>query len=90
MAKNKKELYKTPIASNMTVREASAYWDSHSFFEFDDVQEVNFDVELEGEKHYVLLDKDVAKKVEILSHKKKEPQHILVNELLKQSLRKVA
>ncbi len=86
MPKNKKTKYRTPIPQNMTVKEASDYWDRHSFFDFDDVGEVSFDIKLEGEKHYILLDSDVAQQVDRLARKKKQPQHALVNSLLKKSL----
>lgn len=86
MPKSKRTKYKIPTPKNMTVKEASEYWDKHSFFDFDDIEEVDFDVQLEGEKHYVLLDTDIAKKIERLARKKKQPQHKLVNSLLQKTL----
>ena len=85
MPRNKKKKY-TLNSSNMTVKEASDYWDSHSFMEFDDIKEVSFDVRLEKEQHYILLDHDVARKIELLAKKKNKPRHILVNTLLKKTL----
>ncbi len=86
MPKSKKTRYHTPLKKNMTVKEASDYWDKHTFFDFGDITEVDFDIVLEGEKHYILLDRDVAKQVESLAKKKKQPQRVIVNSLLKKSL----
>lgn len=85
MPKNKRTKY-TSSSSNMTIKEASEYWDNHSFMDYDDLKEVSFDVRLEGEKHYILLDNDVAKKIELLAKKSKKRQHALVNSLLKKTL----
>lgn len=90
MPKTKRTKYKIPTPKNMTVKEASEYWDKHSFFDFDDIEEVDFDVHLEGEKHYVLLDSDVAQRIDSLARKKKRPRHVLVNSLLKRSLTEAA
>lgn len=86
MVKNKKITYSKTLPDEMSIKEASNFWDSHSFFEFDDVQEVKFDVDIEGKKNYVLLDKEIAEKVEDISRKRKLSQHVLVNRLLKKSL----
>lgn len=70
MAKNKKTVYKTISPKSMTVKEAAEFWDDKTFFDFDDVKEVKFDVKIKGEKHYVRLDNEIAKKIQIFSRKK--------------------
>lgn len=75
---------------NRIVKDTSEFWDDKIFFDFDDVGEVKFDVKIKGEKHFVRLDEDVAKKIEIFSRKKYKSEHSIVNSLLKKSLEKVA
>ncbi|MBI3787706.1 MAG: hypothetical protein HY276_05545 [Ignavibacteriales bacterium] len=74
----------------MTVKEASAFWDDKTLFDFDDVSEVKFDVKIKGEKNYVRLDDDIAKKIRNFSRKKHVSEQYIVNALLKKSLEKVA
>jgi len=89
MPKSKKTLYRVTMPKNMTVKEASEYWDKHSFDEFDDIRETKFEIELKGEKHYVLLDADIAEKIEKLAKKKRKPRRVVINSLLKRSLMSV-
>ncbi len=88
MAKNKK---KNPVGykEHMTIREASDFWDGHSFLEFDDIKEVDVEFDLIGEKHAILIDDKIAKKIQTLARKKKQPQYEFVNQLLQKSLAKV-
>ncbi len=90
MAKNKKKI-PAGYKEHMTIREASDFWDEHSFLEFDDVKEVH-DVEFDlvGRKRVVYIDDKVARKIATLARKKNQPQYELVNELLLKSLAKVA
>ncbi|MEK7251397.1 MAG: hypothetical protein AAB209_13350 [Bacteroidota bacterium] len=90
MAKNKKTKIPSDFKEHMTMKEASDYWDKLSFDEFDDIEEVKFDVTIEHEKHFLLLDDKVAKKLEAVAGKKKLHRHELGNELLMKSLAKVA
>jgi len=39
-------MVKNKIPENMTLDEASEFWDEHSFLDYDDVQEVHFSVDL--------------------------------------------
>ncbi|MBI3587420.1 MAG: hypothetical protein HY088_09855 [Ignavibacteriales bacterium] len=90
MAKNKKTVYKAVSPKGMTVKDASEFWDDKTFFDFDDVKEVKFDVKIKGERHYVRLDDDIAKKIQSFSRKKHVSEQYVVNVLLKKSLEKVA
>ena len=72
------------------VREASEYWDKHDVFESGEPEEVKFDIQIKRSKYYVLLDNDVAKEIKRVSRGRKQSLRILVNRLLKQSLRHAA
>jgi hypothetical protein len=74
----------------MTVREASDFWDTHSFLDYDDVKEVEFDVDIKESKHYVVVDSEIALKVHTLARSKKKSEREVVNSLLRESLAKVA
>ena len=86
MVKNKKMKYEKSVPKGMTIKEASEYWDEHSFFDFDDVDEVGFEVKIKGEKHYILLDGDVAEQIEKVARRNKRSRHAIVNSLLKKTL----
>jgi hypothetical protein len=90
MAKSKKTKYPTGYKEHLTIREASDFWDKHSLFEFDDVEQVQVDFELKCEKHAILIDDEVARRIKSLARKRKQPQHKLVNELLVKSLSQYA
>jgi CopG antitoxin of type II toxin-antitoxin system len=60
MAKNNKKM--SPPA-NMTITEASGFWDEHNLFEFDGTEEVSVNFKLRR-KHYLGIDREMFKKVE--------------------------
>ncbi|MBX2990155.1 MAG: hypothetical protein KF749_03195 [Bacteroidetes bacterium] len=88
MAKSKKK-YPAGYKEHMTVREASDFWDEHSLVEFDDIKEVDVTFDLIGEKHAILIDDKVARRIRSLARKKRLPQHEVVNQLLQMSLDKI-
>ena len=54
---------KSSVKKEMTIREASDFWDEHDLFEFEDVQEV-FDVQFKlKKKKYVGIDSDLYEKI---------------------------
>jgi hypothetical protein len=85
MGKSKRK-YPTGYKQHMSIREASDFWDKHSIFEFDGVKEVKIDFDLKGEKHVVLIDPEIARRIGELARTKRLPRHKLVNDLLKKSL----
>jgi hypothetical protein len=70
---------KAELPENMTMREASEFWDEHSFLEFDDVEEVDFEVDLKGEKHYFAVEKDIARMIHQVAQKRGVSSETLVN-----------
>ena len=66
---------KTELPENITLREASEFWDEHSFLEFDDVEEVD----LKGEKHYFAVEKDIARMIHQVAQKRGVSSETLVN-----------
>lgn len=53
----------TEIPQNMTLIEASDFWDEHSFLDYEGVKEVEFEVDIQSRKHIFTLEADLAHKV---------------------------
>ena len=67
---------------NMSIYEASDFWDEHDFGEFDDVKEtdeVQFSIK---KKKYVGIDKDLYEQIKGKAKKLKIPEETLINEWL--------
>ena len=79
MAKNK-------IPENMTLNEASEFWDEHSFLDHDFVQEVQFSVDLRRNRNYIDLREDLAKKIRMIAHQKGTSSRTLVNQWLREKV----
>ncbi len=77
---------KRDMPKSMTLREASDFWDEHSFLDYDDVEEVNFDVNLKKEKHYFAIEKDIAKQIRQVATQRGISAETLVNLWLKSKL----
>lgn len=67
MAKNSK---KNVLPANMTIGEASEFFDEHSLLEFDGTEEVNVKFKLK-KKHYVGIKREIFKKVEAQARRQK-------------------
>ena len=75
---------KSKIAEDMTIYEASEFWDEHDFSEFDDVQEVK-DIKFHLiKKKYVGLDLDIYAKIRKQARKLKTTEDVLINEWLRE------
>ena len=61
MAKNRRRLGQA--SRTFSVREASEFWDTHSFLDYNDVKEVDFDVDIQSVKYYYALERDLAEKL---------------------------
>ncbi|MFQ5629372.1 MAG: CopG family antitoxin [bacterium] len=70
---------KTELPENMTLQEASEFWDAHSFLEFDDIEEAHFEVDLKGEKHYFAVEKELAKMIHQAAQQRGISSETLVN-----------
>ena len=84
MPGNKK--IKPNLPENMTLKEASEFWDEHSFLDDDDIQEVNFEVNLKKEIHYFAVEKELAKKIREIAQRRGVSAETLVNLWLKSKL----
>jgi hypothetical protein len=66
MKKNKRQ---NSFPKNMSIREASEFWDEHSLFEFEGAEEVKVEFNLK-KKRYVGIDSELLKKVEAQARKR--------------------
>ena len=75
---------KNKVLKDMSIYEASAFWDEHDFSEFDDVQEIK-DVKFHLiKKKYVGLDMSLYAKVRKHAIKLKISEDVLINEWLRE------
>jgi predicted HicB family RNase H-like nuclease len=78
MARNSK---KRALPENMTVEEASEFFDEHSLLEFDGTEEVDVKFKLK-KKHYVGIDREVFKKLEAQARRQKLSVEALLENLI--------
>jgi hypothetical protein len=75
---------KNKILEDMTIYEASGFWDEHDFSEFDDVQEVK-DIKFHIiKKKYVGLELNIYAKIRKQARKLKTTEDALINEWLRE------
>jgi hypothetical protein len=75
---------KNKIIPDMTIYEASAFWDQHDFSEFEDVQETK-EIKFHFiKKKYVGLDLSLYAKVRKHARKLKISEDVLINEWLRE------
>ncbi len=75
---------KSKIKEDMSIYEASAFWDEHDFTEFDDVQEVK-DIKFHLiKKKYVGLDPNIYSKIRKQARKLQITEDALINEWLRE------
>lgn len=70
----------------MSLREASEFWDAHSFLDYDDIQEIDFEVDLKREVHYFAVEKKLAKQIHELARQRGVSAETLVNLWLESKL----
>ena len=69
---------------DMSIYEASNFWDEHDFFEFDDTAEVK-DVKFSlSRKKYIGIDMDVYKQVKREAQRLHKTEDVLIDEWLKE------
>lgn len=61
MAKSRRKLSEASRA--FSISEASEFWDTHSFLDYDDVKEVDFDIDIQSVKYYYALERELAEKL---------------------------
>jgi hypothetical protein len=77
---------KDKIPENMTLDEASEFWDENSFLDYDDVQEVHFSVDLRKNRNYIDIKEDLAKQIRAIAHQKRTSSRVLINQWLKEKV----
>lgn len=77
---------KDKIPENMTLDEASEFWDENSFLDFDDIQEANFSVDLSKNRNYIDIKDDLAKQIRAIAHQKGTSSRVLINQWLKEKV----
>ena len=50
-------------SKSLSIGEASEFWNTHSFLDYNDVKEVDFDVDIQSVKYYYALERDLAEKL---------------------------
>ncbi|MFQ5866309.1 MAG: hypothetical protein ACE5IW_13890, partial [bacterium] len=84
MPRNKKKKYNLP--ENMMLRESSEFGVEHSFLDYDDAEEVQFDVNLKKEIHYFAVEKELAQKIREIAQRRGVSAETLVNLWLKSKI----
>lgn len=79
-------MVKNKIPENMTLDEASEFWDEHSFLDYDNVQEVHFSVDLRKNRNYVNLNEDLIKQIRAIAYQKGTSSRVLVNQWLREKI----
>ena len=77
---------KDKIPENMTLDEASDFWDEHSFLDYDDVREVHFSVDLRKNRNYIDIKEDLAKQIRAIALQKGISSRVLINQWLKEKV----
>jgi hypothetical protein len=78
---------KSDPTKEMTVYEASDFWDEHDFAEFDDVQEEKKTRFLLKKKKYVGIDNDLYALIKDKARIMRKPEEALINEWLAEKAR---
>jgi len=77
---------KDKVPENMTLDEASKFWDEHSFLDYEDIQEVHFSVDLRKNRNYIDIEDDLAKQIRAIAYQKGISSRILINQWLSEKL----
>ena len=70
---------------DMSIYEASDFWDEHDFGEFDDVQGVN-EIQFSLKKKYVCIDGDLYAIIKNKAKTLNKPEDVLINEWLSEKM----
>ena len=85
MAKSKQSAILAP--ANLSILEASDFWDEHSLLEFPDTQEVkDIDIHIEREMYYCPVSKRLMKKLQARAQEEGVSTETLVNLYLQEKL----
>ena len=70
---------KTPISNAQTYREIGAFWDEHDSTEEGEQKEVEFNVNIESQRRYYLIDQQLSKKIKQVAEKRGISEDTLLN-----------
>ena len=85
MAKSKKKTILTP--ANVSILEASDFWDEHSLLEFPDTQEAKeVNIHIERERYYCPVSKRLVEKLQVRAQEEGVSTETLVNLYLQEKL----
>ena len=73
----------------MTIAEASEFWDEHSLLEFEGTEEVDVKFKLK-KKHYVGIDREIFKKLEVQARRQKQSVEILLESWIAEKIQQVS
>ena len=82
LAKERKGMPKSKIEKEMSIYEASDFWDEHDLGEFDDFQEVDEIKFTLKKKKYVGIDRDLYASIKSKAKTLKKAEETLINEWL--------
>jgi hypothetical protein len=85
MARNSKKIV---LPANMTIAEASEFGDEHSLLEFEGTEEVDVKFKLK-KKHYVGIDREIFKKLEVQARRQKQSVEILLESWIAEKIQQV-
>lgn len=81
---------KSSISKSSSYEQMGCFWDSHDLTAVDSkTKKAEFDVDIENEKIYCVLDRKISNELQLLASKKGVSPDTLVNLLLKEKLRSV-
>ncbi|MDI6795089.1 MAG: CopG family antitoxin [bacterium] len=88
MRKEDKEKKKDSIPEHFSsIEEASAFWDTHDLGDYwDQTTEARFEVDIQTERNYYSLEKDLSKEIEGIARNKGVSSETLVNLWLKEKI----
>jgi len=75
-------MLKNKNSADISVYEASEFWDEHDFGEFDDVKEIREVTFSFKKKRYVGIDSDLYAQIKTRAKMLKKPEESLINEWL--------
>ena len=79
MSRNKKKI--DPLPEHFqSLQEASDFWDTHSAADYwDESQDATFEIEIDEEPRYFVLEREIAKKLHQIARVEKVPAETLLN-----------
>ena len=86
MSENKKKIDPLP-EKFQSLKEASDFWDSHSAADYwDESKEAIFEIELDEEPRYFILEREIARKLHQVARIEKVPAETLLNLWIQEKL----